>query len=145
FSDRTSPSRMSRVRAPTYICHLAAPGRPVPPASAGGTGWASAAGLLPHLERLDDVSDPDVVVADADTALEALADLGRVVLEPAQGRHREVVGDDDTVADEPRLAVAHDRARADQATGDVADPRHPEDLADLGGAELDLLELRLQH
>ena len=31
------------------------------------------------------------------------------------------------------------------AAGDVADPRHPEDLADLGGAELDLLELGLEH
>src|SRR5690349_5480388 len=75
---------------------------------------ASDARLLPHLERLDDVVDLDVVVADADTALVALADLGRVLLEAAQRRDGEVVGDDDTAADEPRLAVADDDARTDQ-------------------------------
>src|SRR5438445_11011373 len=36
--------------------------------------------LLPHLVGLDDVADPDVVVvAERQAALEALADLGRVV------------------------------------------------------------------
>ena len=39
--------------------------------------------LLAHLERLNDVLDADVVVADADAALVALADLGHVILEPA--------------------------------------------------------------
>src|SRR5690242_4872916 len=105
----------------------------------------SGARLLPHLERLDDVLDPDVVVADADTALVAFADLGHVVLEPAQALDREVVGDDHAVPDDPRLAVAGDRAGADDAARDVADPRHPEDLADLRRAELSLLELRLEH
>src|SRR5690606_30718379 len=106
---------------------------------------ASGAGLLPHLEALDDVADLDVVVADADTALEALADLGGVVLEAAQRRHREVVGHHHAVADEPGLGVALDDTRGDHRTGHVADPRDLEDLADLGGAELDLLVLRLEH
>src|ERR1700722_3215239 len=101
--------------------------------------------LLPHLERLDDVLDPDVVVADADAALEALADLGHVVLEPAQALDREVVGDDHAVPDDPRLAVAGDQAGADDAARDAADARHPEDLADLRRAELGLLELGLEH
>src|ERR1700691_1114250 len=101
--------------------------------------------LLPHLVRLDRVFDPDVVVADADTAFVALADLGRVVLEPAQRIHRQVVGDHHAVPDQPRLAAAVDRAGADDAAGDVADPRHPEDLPDLRRAELDLLELGLEH
>src|SRR6202023_4352835 len=101
--------------------------------------------LLPHLERLDDVLDPDVVVAHADTALVAFADLGHVVLEPAQAFDREVVGDDHAVPDDPRLAVARDRAGADDAARDAADARHPEDLADLRRAELGLLELGLEH
>src|SRR5262249_26984639 len=101
----------------------------------------SDARLLPHLEGLDNVTDLDVVVADADTALEALADLGRVVLEAPQRRHGEVVGDHHAVPDQPRLAVAVDRAGLDHRAGDVADARHPEDLADLRRAELRLLEL----
>src|SRR5690606_34310919 len=105
----------------------------------------SVARLLAHLERLDDVADADVAVADSDTALEALADLGDVVLEPAQRLDGEVVGDDHPVADEPCLRVALDQAVADDHTGDVADPRHLEDLADLRGTELDLLVLGLEH
>src|ERR1700746_528951 len=101
--------------------------------------------LLPHLEGLDGVADPDVVVADADTALEALADLGRVLLEPAQRIHRQVVGNHHTVPDQPRLAAAADQAAAHDGPGDVADPRYPEDLPDLRGAELDFLELGLEH
>src|SRR6202167_5429479 len=101
--------------------------------------------LLPHLVRLDRVFDPDVVVADTDTAFVALADLGRVVLEPAQRIHRQVVGDHHAVPDQPRLAAAVDRAGADDAAGHVADLRHPEDLPDLRRAELDLLELGLEH
>src|SRR5690349_12559605 len=101
--------------------------------------------LLPHLEGLDGVTDPDVVVADADTALEALADLGCVLLEPAQRVHRQVVGDHHPVPDQPRLAATADQAAAHDRPGDVADPRHPEDLPDLRGAELGLLELGLEH
>src|SRR5579863_1826093 len=111
---------------------------------ASALGW-SGPWLLPHLEGLDRVADPDVVVADADAALEALADLGRVVLEPAQRLHRQVVGDDHAVPDQPRLGVAVDRAGTDDAAGDVADPGHPEDLPDLRRAELHLFEHGLEH
>src|SRR5207248_1683750 len=67
------------------------------------------------------------------------------LLEPAQRIHRQVVGDHHAVPDQPRLAAAVDRAGADDAAGDVADPRHPEDLPDLRRAELRLLELGLEH
>src|SRR5215203_1543656 len=107
---------------------------------------ASAARLLPHLERLDDVVDLDVVVRpEADAALVALADLGRVVLEPLERLDREVVRHDGAVADEPCPGVAADLAAAHQAAGDVAELAGPEHLADLGGAELRLLVLRLEH
>ena len=43
------------------------------------------------------------------------------------------------------LRAAGDDARAHVATGDGADPRHPEDLADLGLAGDDLLVLRREH
>src|SRR3954463_12453559 len=125
FRECTSPSSRSNSIVPTYM---------------------SGARLLLHLERLDDVVDLDVVVvAQRDTALEALAHLGDVVLEPAQPRDRDVVGDNGAVAHQPGLGVAHDRAGADDATGDVADLARPEHLADLGGAELHLFELRLEH
>src|SRR5580693_711353 len=133
FSDLMSPSSTSRVRAPTYT--------PAPAPAADRSGPR----LLPHLERLDHVTDLDVAVTESDAALEALPDLGRVVLEPAQRIDAEVVRDDDAVADEAGLAVAGDRARADDAACDIADPRHPEDLANLGGTELGLLEDRLEH
>src|ERR1039457_1702658 len=129
FSDRTSPSSTSRVRAPTYT--TAVP--------------ASGARLLPHLECLDHIAHLDVVVANADTAFETFAHLGDVVLEPAQRLDVEIVGHHDPIADQPPLAVAGDCARAHDAAGDAADPRHPEDLPDFGAAELSLLELRLQH
>src|ERR1700722_20946975 len=104
FSDLTSPSSTSRVRAPTYTV-----------ASSGPR-------LLPHLVRLDHVADLDVVVADADTALEAFPDLGRVILEPPQRVDVEILGDNYAVPDQARLAVARDRAGAHQAARDVADP-----------------------
>src|SRR5208282_6101330 len=114
------------------------------PTTWGPDNW-SGPWLLPHLEGLDRVPDPDVVVADADTALVALADLGRVLLEPPQRLHRQVVGDHHAVPGQPRLVTAVDRAAADDAAGHVADPGYPEDLPDLGRAELDLLELGLEH
>src|SRR5207248_2787883 len=71
----------------------------------------SGAGLLPHLERLDEVADLDVVVvAERDAALEALADLGGVFLEPAEAGDGQVLRHHSTVAEEPRLAVAPDEA-----------------------------------
>src|SRR5215468_320060 len=126
LSDRMSPSSTSSVSAPTYTP-------------------ASVPRLLPHLVGLDHVAEVDVVVAKADAALEALADLGDVVLEPAQRVDREALRDHDAVADQAGLAAAVDRARAHDAAGDVAGPRHPEDLPDLRGAELRLLELGLEH
>src|SRR6478609_10808330 len=102
--------------------------------------------LLPHLEGLDDVADLDVVeVTEVDTALEALADLGDVVLEATQAGDLEALGHDDTVADDASLGASLDLARADDRTGDRAELGGLEDLAHLGGAELGLLELRLQH
>src|SRR5215471_7008766 len=126
LSDRMSPSSTSSVSAPTYTP-------------------ASVPRLLPHLVGLDHVAEVDVVVAEADAALEAFADLGDVVLEPAQRIDREALRDHDAVADQAGLAAAVDRARAHDAAGDVAGPRHPEDLPDLRGAELRLLELGLEH
>src|SRR5579859_3984018 len=130
----------SSVSAATYMAPAFVASRVGDPAG----NW-SGPRLLPHLEGLDGVADPDVVVADADTALEALADLGRVLLEPAQRIHRQVVGDDHAVPDQPRLAAAADHAAAHDGPGDVADPRDPEDLPDLRGAELRFLELGLEH
>src|SRR6516165_6534141 len=101
--------------------------------------------LLPHLVGLDHVLDLDVAVTDADAALVALADLGDVLLEPAQRVHAEVLRHHNTVADQAGLAAPVDRARTDDAAGHVADARHPEDLADLRRAELRLLELGLEH
>src|SRR5579863_3301509 len=133
LSDRMSPSSTSSVSAPTYT------------SAAQGMPRRSVPRLLPHLVGLDHVAEVDVVVADADTALEALADLGDVILEPAQRLDREALRDHDTVADQARPAATVDRARAHDAAGDVAGPRHPEDLPDLRGAELNFLELGLQH
>src|SRR3954463_15753791 len=133
----------------TPVLLLGAAPSPVPPRACGGRGGRgpfSVARLLAHLEGLDDVLDLDVVERpQADTALVALADLGDVVLEPAQRLDGQVVGDDDAVADQPGLRVTDDRAATDDRTRDVADARHPEDLADLRRAELDLLVLRLEH
>src|SRR5690242_12227792 len=123
LSECTSPSSRSAVSAPVNTLTASRQA-------------CSGAGLLADLERLDDVLDLDVVERpEADTALVALADLGDVVLEPPQRLHREVVGDDHAVAEQPRLRVPVDRAAAHDGTGDVADPRHPEDLADLRRAE----------
>src|SRR3712207_2994695 len=154
LSEWTSPSSRSAVSVPVNTltaslscsCGPLAGSRPELARGGGRGGPSSGARLLAHLEGLDHVVDLDVVERpQADAALVTLADLGRVVLEPAEGLHRQVVGDHGTVADEPCLRVAHDGAAADQRTGDVADLRHPEDLADLRRAELDLLELRLEH
>src|SRR5260370_13183715 len=164
FSERTSPSSTSRVRAPTYtVFPRSPPGRlEAPPTLVarrfaprssvqaalrpfGSRGPLSGPGLLPHLERLDDVGDPDIVVAEADAALKALADLGRVVLEPAQRIDREAVRDHDPVSDQASPAVAGYRAGADDASRHAADSRHPEDLPPLPGAPLVLPEDGLQH
>src|SRR4051794_5827231 len=106
----------------------------------------SAPRLLAQLERLDDIADLDVVVAvDGQTTLEALADLGRIVLEPLQRRQLGVVDDHRTVPDQPDLRVAAEQAAGHPATGDVAHLRGAEDLPDLRLAKGDLLVDRLEH
>src|SRR6478736_5794113 len=106
----------------------------------------SAAGDLPHLERLDDVAFLDVLeVAQHQTTLEALADLGGVVLLALERLQVQVVGDDGAVADDADLGVAPDHAAGDHATGDVADLGRAEDRTDLRLAQGRLLELRLEH
>ncbi|CAD5987479.1 protein of unknown function [Streptomyces sp. KY75] len=129
--------------------------RPAPTVVAGFRGrtpgtrsdlCGSASRLLAHLVRRDDVVDLDVVeVSEVDTALEAFADLGDVVLEAAQTGDVEVLRDDLAIAQQARLGVALDLAGADQHTGDVAQLGRAEDLADLRRAELDLFVLRLEH
>src|SRR3954449_5087641 len=147
LSEWTSPSSRSAVSDPVNTGYLLL--LRMNRARTGfspGPGPGSVARLLADLERLDDVLDLDVVERpQADTALVALADLGDVVLEAAQGLDGEVVGDDDPVADQPGLRVPVDGPAADDRAGDVADARHPEDLADLRRAERDLLVLRLEH
>src|SRR5882757_1449647 len=152
FNECTSPSSTSATSVPVN-------NRPLTPlcAETSLTGYAGQgrltcrcvrlrAWLLAKLERLDDVLGLDVVVGpQADTALVAFPDLGRVVLEPLERLNRQVVRHDHAVADQPGLAVPADLATAHDRTGDVADPRHPEDLPDLGGTELHLFELGLEH
>src|SRR3954447_20873692 len=107
---------------------------------------ASAAGDLSHLERLDDVALPDVLeVAQHQTTLEALTDLGRVVLLPLERGQVEVVGDHGAVPEDPHLGVATDDPAGDHAARDVADLRRAEDRTDLRLAEGRLLVLRLEH
>src|SRR2546430_8493290 len=104
------------------------------------------AGLFPHLVRLDDVADLDVVVvAERQAALEALADLGGVLLEPLERGDGDVLGHHRPVAQQPGLGVAPQETRPDDAAGDVADLGRTEHLPDLRGAQLGLLVLRLEH
>src|SRR4051812_31518942 len=147
LSEWTSPSSRSAVSDPVNTGYLLL--LRMNRARTGispGPGPGSVARLLADLERLDDVLDLDVVERpEPDTALVTLADLGHVVLEAAQRLDGQVVGDHDAVADQPGLRVPVDGPAADDRAGDVADPRHPEDLADLRTAEGDLLVLRLEH
>src|SRR3954465_401963 len=122
--------------------------RPRPPSvrGRGGRGPFSVARLLAHLEGLDDVLVLDVVERpQADAALVALADLGDVVLEPAERVDEEGVVDHAPAAQQPRLRVPADLAGPDDAAGDVAELAAAEHLAHLCGAELHLLVLRLEH
>src|SRR6266516_333425 len=86
LTDLMSPSSTSSVSAPRYTP-------------------ASVPRPLPHLVGLDHIAEVDVVVADADTALVALADLGDVLLEPAQRVHGEVLRHHHAVADQAGLAA----------------------------------------
>src|SRR5699024_12062135 len=105
----------------------------------------SVARLLAHFEGLDLIAFGYVLVTEADTAFEAVADFGDVVLLPAQRLDGEVVGHHDAVPEQTCLTVAADGARAHDRTGDVAHLGGTEDLADLRRPELDLLVLRLEH
>src|SRR5438270_11096481 len=96
--------------------------------------------LLAHLVGLDDVAYVDVVVgAEGQTALEAVADLGGVFLEPLERGDGEVFRHHRPVAQQPGLGVTPDETRPDDAAGDVADLGRAEDLADLRRTELGLL------
>src|SRR5262245_6214542 len=87
-------------------------------------------GSLLDLEGLDDVADLDVLVPlEPDAALEALLDLGDVVLEAAQRPHLPLV-DDAVVAEQPQLGVARDRALGHVAAGHDAELRNLEGIAD---------------
>src|SRR5262249_10732581 len=123
---RTPPARPGPARAPR-------PRRPGSPTGQGEarSGWRhplrapghrSHPRLLAHLERLDDVADLDVVVvAEGQTALVALADLGRVVLEPLERGDGEVLRHHHAVAQQPGLGVAPQYPGPDDAAGDVAE------------------------
>src|SRR3954454_24152037 len=105
----------------------------------------SGARLLAHLEGLDHVADlRRAEPAQGHTTLEALADLGGVVLEPAQRADRDIVGHHGAVPQDAGLGVAAEETGADHTAGDETDLGRAEDLADLRGALLDLLVLRLE-
>src|SRR5690606_16046433 len=134
------PSRVDRGRGPRSL-------------DSGGTSDTAlpmiaelAARLLDQLDRLDLVTDLDVVeLAETDTGLEVRLDLGDVVLEPAQRLDGEVVAHHDAVADDACLRVARDRSAAHDDTRDVAELRGAEHLADLGDTRLHLFVLGLEH
>src|SRR6478752_191780 len=98
-----------------------------------------------ELVRLDDVTLLDVGVGERQTALVTVADLGDVVLLALQRRDADRFGHHDVVAQQPGLGVAPDDTGGDEAAGDVADLRRPEDRPDLGAAEFLLLVDRLEH
>src|ERR1700693_2511648 len=77
---------------------------------------SSGAWLLAHFKGLYHVAELDVAVANSDTALEALPDLGGVILEPAQRIDGEVIGDHDAISDQASLGVPGDRARPHDRT-----------------------------
>src|SRR6478735_4051593 len=138
--------------------HPARPGEQVPrpygPASRRAPPWVtpqqrparSCARNLLHLVSLNHIAFLDVVEPTQDqTTLEALADLGSVVLLPLERGEVQVVRHDGAVADQAHLGVASDQAAGDHATGDVADLGAAEDRADLRLSQGRLLELRLEH
>src|SRR5215218_2445447 len=111
-------------------------GRQTPGPGAVGSAWD-----LDHLVGFDLVAFVDVLeVVQADAALVPGRDRAHVLLEAAQRADAAVV-DDHPVADQAGPGPAGDLARGDVRPGDHADPRHPEGLADLGGAGLALLVL----
>src|SRR5690606_26332563 len=125
LSECTSPSSRSSSSAPRYIRfsprgHSGRPsgrlragrvGRPDTPVAANDESFTatgaggSVARLLAQLVRLDHVADLDVGVGDRHTALEALADLGDVVLLASQRRDGDRLGDNVVVAEQTGLRV----------------------------------------
>src|SRR5512146_1267010 len=94
---------------------------------------------------LDHIADLDVVeVLHADTALEALADLPHVVLEPLERRDG-AIENLDSVADDTHAPLAIDHAAADRAAGDRTDARDLEDFAHLRFAQHHLALLGTEH
>src|SRR5215210_7922433 len=94
----------------------------------------SDAGDFALFEGLDEVARLEVLkVAETDTALETFADFASVFLEPLERLDR-AFPDDRSIAKEAHLGATGDLPAAHEATGDCADPRHAEDLADLGFA-----------
>src|SRR5258705_3013618 len=97
-------------------------------------------------EHLDEVADLDVVEPlEADAALEPGLDLADIVFEAAERSdlafvHKDVVAEQARL----RLAAARDAALGDQAAGDGAVLGHLERISDLGHAQPDFLELRVE-
>src|SRR4051812_40414769 len=117
FSECTSPSSRSAVSVPVNT--LTAPLLLVT--------YCLQARLLTHLERLDDVVDLDVVERpQTDTALVALADLGRVVLEAAQRLDGQVVRATAPAPIRPGLGVGDDLPPPPHRAAAVPVPRAPE-------------------
>src|SRR6266496_4199974 len=142
---RTPPKSACATGTVCSCRHRAARGRPrlsEPPAAAGRR---TSTRDLYHLVGLDLVTFLDVLeVLQTDAALEAGRDGAHVLLEAAQGVDPPVVHDH-AVAHQSGPGPAVDIAGGDVGARHHADPRHPEGLPHLGGAELPLLELGRQH
>src|SRR3954471_14557710 len=94
---------------------------------------ALATRLLPHLERLDHVTNLEVVVRpEGETTLEAVPDLDHVVLEPTQRADRLVLHGDHVVPQQAGPRVPPDLTGEHHATSNGADLGRTEDLTDLG-------------
>src|SRR5215213_3732519 len=102
------------------------------------------AGDLFDLVGLDDVAVLHVLeVVETDAALEAVANLAHVVLEPTERTDLAVINDD-AVANQACLGVALDRAAPHVRPGDQTQLWHAERLADLRLAENPLALFGLQ-
>ena len=93
----------------------------------------------------DNVADLDVLVTvDANAALVALLDRLDIVFEAAQRGNLALV-DDLGVTNNAHLVIAGDFALGDVATGNIADLRNAEHVADLGRTGVFVDEFRRQH
>src|SRR5450830_1861888 len=98
-----------------------------------------------HFEHLEDVAHDDVVVVlQRQAALQAGANFLRIVLESLE--RIDLAGpDDDVVAQQAHRRRALDDAIGDQATGNRADLRDQDDLADFDLADDGFAPFRSQH